>query len=86
METREGATAARKIPSPQILTPQPNRRKPQLQYVSLRRKAAGCRVLGVLGKHSAADMRQADWIVGSLEGLAVTNALNPSRSELRTRR
>jgi mannitol-1-/sugar-/sorbitol-6-phosphatase len=35
-------------------------------------KAAGCRVLGVLGTHSAEDLRQADWIVGSLEGLAVT--------------
>ena len=35
-------------------------------------KAAGCRVLGVLGTHLAADLRQADWIVGSLEGLAVT--------------
>jgi mannitol-1-/sugar-/sorbitol-6-phosphatase len=35
-------------------------------------KAAGCRVLGVLGTHSAADLREADWIVGSLEGLAVT--------------
>jgi sugar-phosphatase len=35
-------------------------------------KAAGCRVLGVLGTHSAEDLRDADWIVGSLEGVAVT--------------
>jgi mannitol-1-/sugar-/sorbitol-6-phosphatase len=35
-------------------------------------KAAGCRVLGVLGTHSAEDLREADWIVGSLEGLSVT--------------
>ncbi len=35
-------------------------------------KAAGCRVLGVLGTHLAADLRGADWVVGSLEGLAVT--------------
>ncbi len=34
-------------------------------------KAAGCRVLAVLGTHSAEDLRGADWIVGSLEGLAV---------------
>jgi mannitol-1-/sugar-/sorbitol-6-phosphatase len=34
-------------------------------------KAAGCRVLAVLGTHSAGDLRGADWIVGSLEGLAV---------------
>jgi sugar-phosphatase len=35
-------------------------------------KAAGCRVLGVLGTHSAEELRAADWVVGSLEGLAVT--------------
>jgi sugar-phosphatase len=35
-------------------------------------KAAGCRVIGVLGTHSAAELRGADWILGSLEGLAVT--------------
>ena len=35
-------------------------------------KAAGCRVLGVLGTHSAAELHGADWVVGSLEGLAVT--------------
>lgn len=34
-------------------------------------KAAGCRVLGVLGTHSAAELGEADWIVGSLEGLRV---------------
>jgi hypothetical protein len=28
--------------------------------------------VGWLGTHSAADLGQADWIVGSLEGLAVT--------------
>lgn len=35
-------------------------------------KTAGCRVLGVLGTHSAEDLREADWIVGSLERVAVT--------------
>jgi sugar-phosphatase len=35
-------------------------------------KAAGCRVLGVLGTHSAEELRETDWIVGSLEGLKVT--------------
>jgi sugar-phosphatase len=35
-------------------------------------KAAECRVIGVLGTHSAAELRGADWILGSLEGLAVT--------------
>jgi mannitol-1-/sugar-/sorbitol-6-phosphatase len=39
-------------------------------------KAAGCRVMGVLGTHSAAELRGADWIVGSLEGLAVTVTLD----------
>jgi mannitol-1-/sugar-/sorbitol-6-phosphatase len=34
-------------------------------------KAAGCRVLGVLGTHSGAELHEADWVVGSLEGLAV---------------
>ena len=34
-------------------------------------KGAGCRVLAVLGTHSAEDLRGADWIVGSLEELAV---------------
>ena len=34
-------------------------------------KAAGCRVLGVLGTHSAEELRETDWIVGSLEGLRV---------------
>jgi sugar-phosphatase len=34
-------------------------------------KAAGCRVLGVLGTHSAADLHEADWVVGSLEALVV---------------
>jgi len=34
-------------------------------------KAAGCRVLGVLGTHSAEELVEADWVVDSLEGLAV---------------
>jgi len=34
--------------------------------------AAGCRVLGVLGTHSAEELRGADWVVESLEGLDVT--------------
>ena len=34
-------------------------------------KAAGCRVLSVLGTHSAAELHEADWVVGSLERLAV---------------
>jgi mannitol-1-/sugar-/sorbitol-6-phosphatase len=33
--------------------------------------AAGCRVLAVLGTHSAGELREADWIVGSLEGVVV---------------
>jgi len=34
-------------------------------------KAAGCRVLGVLGTHTAEELREAgvDWVVGSLEGV-----------------
>jgi mannitol-1-/sugar-/sorbitol-6-phosphatase len=35
-------------------------------------KGAGCRVLGVLGTHSAAELHEADWVVESLEDLAVT--------------
>jgi sugar-phosphatase len=35
-------------------------------------KAAGCRVLAVLGTHEAAELGDADWVVGSLEGLTVT--------------
>jgi sugar-phosphatase len=34
--------------------------------------AAGCRVLGVLGTHEAAELSQASWLVESLEGIAVT--------------
>ena len=30
-------------------------------------KAAGCRVLGVLGTHSLAELHQANWVTGSLE-------------------
>jgi sugar-phosphatase len=44
-------------------------------------KAAGCRVLGVLGTHSAEELGGADWIVESLEGLAVT--ANPDGLEVR---
>ena len=35
-------------------------------------KAAGCRVLGVVGTHSAEELQETDWIVDSLEGLRVT--------------
>jgi mannitol-1-/sugar-/sorbitol-6-phosphatase len=35
-------------------------------------KAAGCQVLGVLGTNSAAELREADWVIRSLEGLTVT--------------
>jgi sugar-phosphatase len=34
--------------------------------------AAGCRVLGVLGTHSAEELQEADWVATSLEGLVVT--------------
>jgi sugar-phosphatase len=34
--------------------------------------AAGCRVLGVLGTHSLDELREASWVVSSLEGLVVT--------------
>lgn len=34
--------------------------------------AAGCRVLGVLGTHSANELHEASWVVPSLENLAVT--------------
>ena len=43
-------------------------------------KAAGCRVLGVMGTHSAEELHRADWVVGSLEGLSVT--ANPDGLEL----
>ena len=35
-------------------------------------KAAGCRVLGVLGTHMDEELKEADWIVGSLEEMMVT--------------
>jgi sugar-phosphatase len=38
--------------------------------------AAGCRVLGLLGTHSAEELGEADWVVESLEGLGVTVATN----------
>jgi mannitol-1-/sugar-/sorbitol-6-phosphatase len=44
-------------------------------------KQAGCRVLGVLGTHSAEDLHEADRVVGSLEELAVT--VDPSGLKLR---
>ena len=44
-------------------------------------KAAGCRVLGVLGTHAVDELEEADWIVDSLEGLVV--ATNASGLELR---
>ncbi len=34
--------------------------------------AAGCRVLGVLGTHTRAELQQATWVVKSLEDLTVT--------------
>ena len=34
-------------------------------------KAAGCRVLGVLGTHSRNELRAANWVIASLEGLVV---------------
>ena len=44
-------------------------------------KAAGCRVIGVLGTHSAEELAEADWVVPSLEELTVT----VSREELELR-
>lgn len=44
-------------------------------------KAAGSRVLGVVGTHSLEELHQADWVVGSLDGVGVT-ALD-GRLELR---
>ncbi len=34
--------------------------------------AAECRVLGVVGTHTAKDLERAQWVVGSLEGVKVT--------------
>ncbi len=49
-------------------------------------KAAGCRVLATLFSHSAEQLREADWLVGSLEGVRVsgTQARWSSRSILRS--
>jgi sugar-phosphatase len=33
--------------------------------------AAGCRVLGVLGTHSAEELREATWVAESLEKITV---------------
>ena len=38
-------------------------------------KAAGCRVLGVLGTHMDEELKEADWIVGSLDEMMVTVGL-----------
>ena len=35
-------------------------------------KAAGCRVLGVLGTHAAGELQEADWLTTSLEDVVVT--------------
>jgi sugar-phosphatase len=35
-------------------------------------KAAGCRVMAVLGTEQIEELRRADWVVGSLEGIEVT--------------
>ncbi len=43
-------------------------------------RAAGCRVLGVLGTHSVQDLHQATWVTTSLETLTVTP--NPNGLEL----
>jgi sugar-phosphatase len=43
--------------------------------------AAGSRVLGVVGTHTAGDLERAQWIVGSLEGVKVT--VGPEELELR---
>ena len=39
-------------------------------------KAAGCRVMAVLGTESMEELRGADWVVGSLEGVAVKAGAN----------
>jgi sugar-phosphatase len=44
-------------------------------------KAAECRVLGVLGTHSAEELAGADWVLGSLDGLTVV--VNRDGLELR---
>lgn len=46
-------------------------------------KAAGCRVLAVLGTHSAEELKIANWIVTSLESLVVTS--RPQNLELTIR-
>lgn len=38
-------------------------------------KAAGCKVLGVLGTHSVEELGRADWVVGSLEDVSVVTTL-----------
>ncbi|MBS1821938.1 MAG: HAD-IA family hydrolase [Acidobacteria bacterium] len=37
-------------------------------------KAAGSRVLGVIGTHTLEELDQADWVVGSMEGLTVVRS------------
>lgn len=39
-------------------------------------KAAGARVLGVLGTHSLSELHEADWVVRSLEKVLVQNTTN----------
>ena len=43
--------------------------------------AAGCRVLGVLGTHSLAELQGAEWVTPSLENVIVT--ITPDKLELR---
>ncbi len=58
--------------------PEPYRRGAELLGF---RPEKGCRVLGVLGTHSAAELHEADWVVGLLEGLVVK--VNGAGLELR---
>jgi sugar-phosphatase len=44
-------------------------------------KAAGCRVMAVMGTEPVEELREADWVVESLEGLQVT--VNADGLELR---
>ena len=49
-------------------------------------KAAGCRVLGVLGTHAAAELRAAgaEWVVASLEDVRAVPATDGVELRLRT--
>jgi mannitol-1-/sugar-/sorbitol-6-phosphatase len=46
--------------------------------------AAGCRVLGVLGTHSAEQLKAADWVTNSLVGLKVTASADGLELEFET--